>query len=146
MWPGIALGWFTKTVVSCHLKPRLVNWLPRCCVSSSPLVFSLPSSSLWPAVLGQTRLPSSWNVSPTRCWEELLGAYGLIPPTHSLFSCSHSLFSSLKLFSLLPFCLTISYLLIHFMPIYHSSIVFHLSSLHMSSWLFEVVFVCAELY
>ena len=56
-------------------------------------VLSLPSSSLWPAVLGLSCSPSGWNVSPARCWEDLLGSYRLISPPHTLsfFSRRHSL-------------------------------------------------------
>lgn len=44
--------------------------------------FSLPSlpSSLRPAVLGLSCSPLTWNAYPTRCLEELLGAYRLISP------------------------------------------------------------------
>ena len=111
------------------------DWWIDCSFFSSSYIFSssavssifpLPSSSPWPAVLGLSCSPSSWNVSPTRCWEELLGACRLIPPpppptAPSSLHC-HSLLARLNYSP--PFLppLTISYLLISFLSIYHSSI------------------------
>lgn len=39
MWHEIALGWFTKTVVSCHARPEWADWLLLCFFSSSSLYF-----------------------------------------------------------------------------------------------------------
>lgn len=62
--------------------------------------------SLRPAEPGLSCSPTSWNASPTRCWEELVEAYKLIlPPSRSSLSRCHSLglpVSLLKLFSLPP--------------------------------------------
>lgn len=55
-------------------------------IAAAPPSFScfFLSSSLWPTVLGLSCSPSNWNVSPTRCWEELLGPYRLVFPLLSL--------------------------------------------------------------
>lgn len=55
-------------------------------IAAAPPPFScfFLSSSLWPTVLGLSCSPSNWNVSPTRCWEELLGPYRLVFPLLSL--------------------------------------------------------------
>lgn len=105
MWPEITVGWFTKTVLLCHVKPGLVA----------------SSHFLWPTVLG-LRWSPSWNVCPSRCWEDLSDERSF-PLDPSSLSCHSLSIRPLKLFLLIPpFCLNIFYLFISFLSIYHSSV------------------------
>lgn len=107
--------------------------------------FPLPSSSLSPAVLGLSCSPSSWNASPTRCWEELLAAYRLIsPPTLSFLAVTPSACLSAHL-NYSPFSPTLSHYFLPLLSCLFIMLVFSFSFLSpsyifsLSPWLFEVV-------
>lgn len=154
MWCEIAQGWFTKTVVSCHLKggwiaPSLLILLFFCPVSS---ILPLPSSSL--TCCSGIEL---FAIDLEYISNQMLGGTSRTIQAyfypHCFFSRRHSLsfpFSSLKLFSLFFPCLTISYVYISFSLFIVLVFSFSFLFLHISSLsLFLAVwsgFVCAERY